>query len=199
MGTPAFATRLRACVHAVLEPRCVAALAPGHPQRREDAPAPARPEPCQGAAPGELAGCALAAGEPQRHENAPAPARPGTYQGFAPGERAACASPAERAAPPPEPRDAERAGLGLEAESGLSEGLAPAERAALVEVAALPALLEGAAWRGVAAELARRGACFTAVAVQSAGMYRFSSSSRKWAVNFLWSAPAWARRAADVS
>lgn len=140
MGTPAFAARLRACVHAVLEPLGVAALAPGQPQRREDVPAPAHPEP---------------------------------YQGDTPGEHAACASPAERAAPPPEPRAAAQVGSGLEAGSGLWEGLAPKERAALVEVAALPALLEGAAWRGVAAELARRGACFSAAAVQGAGMYLF--------------------------
>lgn len=128
MGTPAFAARLRACVHAVLEPLGVAALAPGQPQRREYAPASGRLEP---------------------------------YQGPAPSEHAACASPAERAAPPQEPRDAARVGAGLDAVSGLGEGLAPPERAALVEVAALPALLEGAAWRSVAADLARRGMCFS--------------------------------------
>lgn len=178
MGTPAFAARLRACVHAVLEPLGVAALAPGQPQRHADAPAPARPESYQGIAPGGSACCALAPeqqpGQQQRHEDAPTPARPEPYQGVAAGEPAASASPAERAAPPPEPRDAARAGSGLVAVLGLCEGLAPAERAALVEAAALPALLEGAAWRGVAAELARRGASFTAAAVPGAGIYRVS-------------------------
>ena len=132
MGTLAFAARLRACVHAVLEPLSVAALEP-------------------------LGVAAQASGQLLGREQARATGRAEPNQGFAPSKPAACASPAERAALPREPHAAAQVGPGLYAGSGLCEGLAPAERAALVEVAALPALLEGAAWRAVAAELARRG------------------------------------------
>ena len=198
MGTRAFAPRLHACVHAVLEPLGVAALAPGQPQRRADAPARARPEPYQDVAPSESAGCALAPGQPQRREGAPAPARLEPCQGVAPSEPAACAGPAERAAPPAEPRDAARGGLGLEAGSGLCEGLAPAERAALVEAAALPALLEGAAWRGIAAELAHRGAWFNNAAVQGAGMHRLQGLDASGRSISRGSACMAARRAVDV-
>ncbi len=122
VGTPGFAARVRACVHAVLEPLGLLALAPAS----------------SGAAPGADPGAARSSGAAIPHA-----------QGAAAGLGAPAAALAGAAA---------GAWGGRAAGLGLLQGLAPAERGALLEAAALPQLLEGAAWATVAAELARRGA-----------------------------------------
>ncbi len=122
VGTPGFAARVRACVHAVLEPLGLSALAP--------APGGAAPT-----------------GDPVAARSSGA---------AAPHARGAAAGPS---APAAAPAGAAAGGWGGRAASiELLQGLAPAERGALLEAAALPQLLEGAAWAAVAAELARRGA-----------------------------------------
>jgi len=122
VGTPGFAARVRACVHAVLEPLGLSARTPTP----------------GGAAPGADPGAAQSRGAAVPHA-----------QGASAGPGAPAAAPSGAAA---------GGWVGGAAGLGLLQGLAPAERGALLEAAALPQLLEGAAWAAVAAKLARRGA-----------------------------------------
>lgn len=109
------------CVHAVLEPLGLAALAPGR----------------------QVQGPGLGFD-----------ARPGAHADEA-GPPSVAVQGARQPMPASEAASSSGLGLGLGLE--LCKGLAPAERMALVEAAALPELLEGAAWRAVNAELARSG------------------------------------------